>query len=91
MKNVGDYSYNRGGRYGKLDHAFIKQGSTMQVQSAVWNCNSDELSYIDYNLDYGRDPSVFDPTIPERFSDHDPIIMGVTFSSDSNTPVSAEL
>eukprot|EP00551_Chaetoceros_affinis_P011033 CAMPEP_0203663238 /NCGR_PEP_ID=MMETSP0090-20130426/899_1 /ASSEMBLY_ACC=CAM_ASM_001088 /TAXON_ID=426623 /ORGANISM="Chaetoceros affinis, Strain CCMP159" /LENGTH=773 /DNA_ID=CAMNT_0050526121 /DNA_START=15 /DNA_END=2336 /DNA_ORIENTATION=+ len=91
LKNVGDYSYNRNGRYGKLDHAFINQGSTMQVQSAVWNCNSDELSYIDYNLDYGRDSSIFDPTIPERFSDHDPIIMGVTFSSNSNTPVSAEL
>ena len=77
----GEYSYLFSGQWGKLDHVFIKSEalSGLTAESAVWHCNADELDYIDYNLDFGRNASVFDPSIPERFSDHDPTIVALTF------------
>ena len=91
--DTGDYSYLFDGQFGTLDHVFIKSSaqSKIRVDAAVWHCNADELDYIDYNLNYGRDASIFDSSIPERFSDHDPIIMGLTFldqpsESPSSTP-----
>ncbi len=83
----GDYSYVFSGLWGKLDHVFIKDDalSTVDASAIVWHCNADEFDYIDYNLDYGRDPAVFDPSIPERFSDHDPIIVALNFTSSPIT------
>ncbi len=79
----GKYSYVYSGQWGKLDHAFIKEEAFLGLsgmEAALWNCNADELDLIDYNLDYGRNPSLFDPSIPERFSDHDPVVLGLDFT-----------
>jgi len=35
---------------------------------------------LDYNLEFGRDPDLFDAQAPYRVSDHDPIIIGVELS-----------
>jgi hypothetical protein len=40
----------------------------------TWHANSDEVDAIDYNLDFGRSASLFDGSIPYRYSDHDPLI-----------------
>jgi predicted extracellular nuclease len=42
-----------------------------------WHINADEPALLDYNLDAGRDPSLFDSATPYRSSDHDPIIVGL--------------
>ncbi len=42
-----------------------------------WQINADEADALDYNLDFGRDPNIFDGTVPYRTSDHDPIIVGL--------------
>ncbi len=87
----GDYSYVFSGQWGKLDHVFIKNDalSALDASAVIWHCNADELDYIDYNLDYGRDAQVFDPAIPERFSDHDPIIVALNFNSSKAHSTSA--
>jgi len=46
-----------------------------------WHINADEPQLLDYNLESGRDPNLFDPTIPYRASDHDPIIIGLDLST----------
>jgi hypothetical protein len=37
---------------------------------------------LDYNLEFGRDPSLFDTDTPFRASDHDPIIVGLTLDAN---------
>ncbi len=71
------YSYLFDGQFGSLDFAFVKR--FIVNGGAYWNVNADEPDIIDYNLDYGRDSSIFDETSPARFSDHDPLILSVSF------------
>lgn len=74
------YSYLFDGQFGSLDFAFVKRFSDLIVNGAAhWNVNADEPDIIDYNLDYGRNSSIFDETSPARFSDHDPLILSVSF------------
>jgi predicted extracellular nuclease len=42
-----------------------------------WHINADEPPILDYNLEFGRDPDLFDPLSPYRVSDHDPIVIGL--------------
>ena len=44
---------------------------------AEWAINADEPAVLDYNLEAPRDPALFDPSSPYRFSDHDPLIIGL--------------
>lgn len=46
-----------------------------------WHINADEAALIDYNLDAGRDPALFDDTTPYRSSDHDPVIIGLDLTN----------
>ena len=47
-----------------------------QVRAAIdWHINADEPVALDYNLDFGREPSLFDASTPFRSSDHDPIVV----------------
>lgn len=72
------YSYVFSGRSGALDHAFVSASLRPQVTGiAEWHINADEPAVRDYNLDYGRDPALFDPDSPSRSGDHDPLIVGV--------------
>jgi predicted extracellular nuclease len=72
-----EYSYVFNAQWGTLDYIFMRESffSDSLAEAAAWAVNADELDYLDYNLDFGRDLSVFDGTTPFRFSDHDPIVL----------------
>jgi predicted extracellular nuclease len=75
------YSFEFDGQFGSLDHAVVTPSLAPQVAGAAdWHINADEPPLNDYNLDYGRDPDIFDPAIPYRASDHDPLIVGFELS-----------
>nr|NIL94713.1 hypothetical protein [Woeseiaceae bacterium]NIP21375.1 hypothetical protein [Woeseiaceae bacterium] len=72
------YSYVFGGQSGALDHAFATSSLAPQVTGALeWHINADEPPVLDYNLEFGRDPSLFDAATPYRASDHDPTLVGL--------------
>ncbi len=72
------YSYLFEGRAGTLDHALASQSLVGQVTGVVdWHINADESPVQDYNLDFGRDPGIFDESTPYRASDHDPVVVGL--------------
>ncbi len=77
---IGDsaYSFEFRGQFGTLDHAVATSSLAVQAVDAVeWHINSDEAPLHDYNLEFGRDPDIFDPASPHRASDHDPLIIGI--------------
>ena len=72
------YSFVFDGQSGALDHALATASLEPQVVETIeWHINADEPRALDYNLEFGRDPGLFDATSPVRSSDHDPIIVGV--------------
>jgi hypothetical protein len=76
---IGDsaYSFEFDGQFGTLDHAVASPALAAQAVDAVeWHINADEARLHDYNLEFGRDPGIFDPDSPHRASDHDPLIVG---------------
>ena len=76
------YSYLYDGQLGTLDYVFVKQAAANRVAgSATWHVNADEADLIDYNLDFDRDPSLFNASIPFRFSDHDPVLIALNLAS----------
>ncbi|MBN2629648.1 MAG: ExeM/NucH family extracellular endonuclease [Rhodobacteraceae bacterium] len=80
--DAGSISYVFDGRTGTLDYAFASASLAGQVSGAAyWNINADEALALDYNLDFGRDPSLFTPDA-FRASDHDPIVVGLTLSTE---------
>ena len=77
---AGAYSFEFEGQFGALDHAIASPGLASKVVDAVeWHINADEARLNDYNLEFGRDPALFDPASPYRASDHDPLIIGLEF------------
>ena len=76
------YSFVFDGQSGALDHALASPSLAPQVVETIeWHINADEPRVLDYNLDFGRDPSLFDAAAPYRSSDHDPIIVGIDLSN----------
>jgi predicted extracellular nuclease len=72
------YSYVFDGRTGQLDHALATGSLADRVTGAApWQINANEADALDYNLDFGRDPAIFDGTVPWRSSDHDPLVIGL--------------
>ena len=72
------YSFLFDGQIGALDHALSSADLAKQVTGiAEWHINADESRALDYNLEFGRDPGLFDATSPYRASDHDPVIIGL--------------
>lgn len=72
------YSFVYASQSGALDHALATASLAGQVAEAIeWHINADEPTAIDYNLEFDRDPSLFDGTTPYRFSDHDPVLVGL--------------
>ncbi|NEP70434.1 MAG: ExeM/NucH family extracellular endonuclease [Okeania sp. SIO2G4] len=79
------YSFVFDGQFGYLDYALANQSLLSQVTGTTqWHVNADEPDALDYNLDFGRDPSLFNGQDPFRNSDHDPIIVGLNL--ESSTP-----
>ena len=72
------YSFVFDGQSGALDHALVSSSLAQQVvETIVWHINADEPRVLDYNLDFGRDPALFDASSAYRSSDHDPVIVGL--------------
>ncbi len=75
------YSFAFDGQLGTLDYALANESLRPQVTGTTeWHINADEPDAIDYNLDFGRDDSLFDGRSPFRTSDHDPVIIGLDLS-----------
>ena len=76
------YSYIFDGQAGALDHALASPDLVPQVAATIqWHINADEPALLDYNIDAGRDPTLFDGATPYRSSDHDPIIIGLDLTN----------
>lgn len=76
------YSYLYDAQAGALDHALATPALALQVRDVLeWHINADEPELLDYNLEDGRDASLFDPTLPYRASDHDPVIIGLDLAN----------
>lgn len=89
------YSYVFDGQSGNLDHALVSSSLAGQVSGITevhWN--ADEPTAFDYNVEFknttgctsscfGQD--VFNPDTPYRFSDHDPVLVGLGLTPDSTT------
>ncbi len=72
------YSFLFDKQAGALDHALATPGLVPQVAGVVeWHINADEPPLLDYNLEHGRNPSLFDASVPYRASDHDPVVVGL--------------
>lgn len=75
---TGSYSFVFEGRAGALDHVLASRSLVDQVTGvAEWHINTDESPVHDYNLEFGRNPDIFDSTTPYRASDHDPVVIGL--------------
>jgi len=80
--NVNAYSFIFDAQSGALDHALASPSLLDQVRETIeWHINADEPRLLDYNLENGRDASLFDPTSPYRTSDHDPVIVGLDLTN----------
>ena len=76
------YSYIFQGQSGAYDYVFATTSMAPQVRSILeWHINVDEPPVLDYNLEFGRDPALFDPDSPYRAADHDPVIVGVDLAN----------
>jgi predicted extracellular nuclease len=72
------YSFVFDAQSGAFDYALASATLAAQVVETIeWHINVDEPPLLDYNLEFGRDPALFDGTTPYRSSDHDPILVGL--------------
>lgn len=86
------YSYVFDGQTGTLDYGLANDSLLSQVTGAAeWHINADEPDAIDYNLDFGRDPDIFDGTDPVRSSDHDPVVVGLDLETAEEASFTLEL
>ncbi len=80
------YSFVFDGLSGELDHALAGPDLMDNVTGAtIWHINADEALILDYNLDFGRDPSIYQPDA-YRSSDHDPLIVGLSLAQVPAAP-----
>jgi predicted extracellular nuclease len=76
------YSFAFQAQSGAYDYAFATTTLAPQVRGTVeWHINVDEAPVLDYNLEFRRDPALFDPETPYRASDHDPVIVGLDLAN----------
>lgn len=72
------YSFSFDAQAGALDHAVASASMAAQVVDVIeWHISADEPELHDYNLEFGRDPALFDASTPYRASDHDPVVVGL--------------
>ncbi|MEQ8205865.1 MAG: ExeM/NucH family extracellular endonuclease, partial [Woeseia sp.] len=71
------------GESGALDHAFATPSLAGFVSGAAeWHINADEAPLYDYNLEFARDPDLFEPDTPWRAADHDPLLIGLRLPAE---------
>ena len=84
------YSYVFDATIGTLDYFLANSDLSSRVTgTAVWHVNADEADALDYNLDFGKLSTYFDGSVPFRYSDHDPILVGVTSTCASTASPTA--
>lgn len=72
------YSFVFDSQSGAYDYALASASLAGQVAETLeWHINADEPPLLDYNLEFGRNPALFDGTTPYRSSDHDPVLVGL--------------
>ncbi len=77
------YSYQFSGTFGYLDHALASSSLDLQVTGLTeWHINSDEPTAMDYNQE-NRPDDRYDGSIPQRSSDHDPVLVGLNLTADT--------
>ncbi|NEQ50285.1 MAG: ExeM/NucH family extracellular endonuclease [Leptolyngbya sp. SIO3F4] len=85
------YSFLFDGQLGTLDYGLANATLVSQVTGATeWHVNADEADALDYNLDFGRNPSLFNGNNEFRNSDHDPLIIGLNLESVSPATLAIE-
>lgn len=85
------YSFLFDGQLGTLDYAMANTSLFAQVTGATeWHVNADEADALDYNLDFGRDPNLFNGANSFRNSDHDPLIVGLNLDVPNQAPVAGD-
>ena len=79
------YSYVFDGTAGRLDQAIATPSMSSKVLGAThWHIDADEGLQQDYNLEFKQPacttcaPDPFDITNPDRASDHDPVVVGLS-------------
>lgn len=72
------YSYSFNGEAGVLDYAFTTP-SLEVTGTTIWHINADEPRFLDYNTE-ANPPFAFSPD-PFRSSDHDPVVIGLSWES----------
>ena len=81
--NPDAYSYVFDAQSGSLDHAVASPTLAGQVrETGEWHINADEPRLLDYNLEFGREADLFDSSSPFRSSDHDPLVIGLSLTSN---------
>ncbi len=73
------YSYVFDGQIGYLDYAASKSLAAQITGVDAWHVNADEPDLIDYDMTFKKDAQdLLYAADPFRYSDHDPIIVGLT-------------
>jgi predicted extracellular nuclease len=75
------YSYVFDGQLGYLDTALATRSMLNWVTgTTIFHINADEPDILDYDMTFKSDyqDTLFEP-LPYRVSDHDPVIIGLTF------------
>jgi predicted extracellular nuclease len=88
---TGEDVYNsvRGGRLGTLDYALVNEELFFSISDATTlHYCSNEASAIDYHTDFGRNPTIFDGSVPYRYSNTDPVIF---FLKDRQNQLTVEV
>ncbi|WP_168797495.1 ExeM/NucH family extracellular endonuclease [Neolewinella litorea] len=79
----GPPSYVFGGQWGSLDYALASPSLAAHVTGATaWTVNAPEPDVLDYNQE-GAGNALYAPDF-YRFSDHDPIVVGLDLSAEAN-------
>ncbi|HLU31176.1 MAG TPA: ExeM/NucH family extracellular endonuclease, partial [Acidimicrobiia bacterium] len=75
------YSYVFDGQLGYLDTALATRSMLNWVKGlTIFHINADEPDILDYDMSFKQDAqdALYEP-LPYRVSDHDPVIVGITF------------
>ena len=79
------YSYVFNGSSGRLDQAITSATLSAKVSGAShWHIDADESVAQDYNLEFKQpacstcEPDPYDGSVPDRASDHDPVLVGLS-------------
>jgi predicted extracellular nuclease len=88
-KIQGEYAYGYvfDGHIGYLDYALANKNLETYIKDVIlWHINADEPDIIDYDMSFKQDAqdALFNPD-PYRSSDHDPVIVSLSFRDTSST------